>query len=279
MQINDFRIKVDSLSDRYFIEGIGDFHVGNRNCNKDKMKKRIDVIKNDPNRYALVMGDLADSITVSDKRYDIATYDRSLEEPDRQYEYITDLLEPIKHKIIGIHTGNHDDVLRKKISIGLRGFNYSENEILLRSDWVRKVCSDLNVLYAGYNAFTRLTFDDGKSHIRQFKIFSTHGSSSCKTSGAALNILNNFTKSYKADIYFMGHTHHLSIDKIIYLDVAQRGNKLLKCDCVLGATGGFLEGYVPYEFSYIESKNLPPLRTGTVTVSVDPLSRGLNIHL
>lgn len=280
IQINDFRIQVESLYDKYFIEGIGDFHIGNIGADKDKIIERVNYIKDDSRRYGIVMGDLADCITVSDKRWDLKTYDPYLEEPDKQYEWVIDALEPIKHKIIGVHTGNHDETLRKKIALQLRASSMSESYIAEESDWVQKVCNRLNVSYLGYSAFTRLTFEEPNKKNRkvQFKIYSTHGSVSGGRTGNALNKLEDMVKSYNADIYLMGHTHKFANDKQVFLDVAQRGNKLRKRTRILSNTGGFLDGYIPDQFSYVESKNLQPSRTGTITVSITPESHSLNIH-
>lgn len=280
MQINDYRIMVDSLSDWQHIEGMGDLHIGNIGADKNKIIERIKYIKNDSKRHTIIMGDLADCITVSDKRWDLKTYDPYLEEPDKQYEWVIDALEPIKHKIVGIHTGNHDETLRKKIALQLRASSMSEDYIAEQSDWVQKVCKRLNVGYLGSSAFTRLTFEEpGKKNRKvQFKIYSTHGSAGAGRTGNALNKLEDMVKSYNADIYLMGHTHKFVTDKQVYLDVAQRGNKLRKRTRLLGNTGGFLDGHLLNKFSYVEAMNLPPARTGTITVSIKPETYSLNIH-
>ena len=280
MQINDYRIMVDSLSDWQHLECMGDFHIGNRGADKDKIIKRVNYIKQDSKRHVIIMGDLADCITVSDKRWDIKTYDRHLEEPDKQYDWVMDALEPIHDKIVGIHTGNHDETLRKSIAKQLRISGMSEGYIDVESDWVRKVCERLNVSYLGYSAFTRLTFEEpGKKNRKvQFRIYSTHGSAGGGRTGNTLNKLEDMVKSYQADIYLMGHTHKFVTDNQRFMGVAQRGNKLLKKTRIIGNTGGFLDGYLLDQSSYVESKNLQPSRTGTITVSIKPESRSLSVH-
>jgi predicted phosphodiesterase len=279
MQINDYRIPVDSLSDKYFIEPLGDFHVGNINCDKDKIIERINYIKNDTNRYTIIMGDLADCITVSDKRWDSRTYDPFLQEPDRQYEYVMNLLEPIKHKIIGIHCGNHDETLRNKIAYSLRCQSMSEDYILQESDWVQKICNHLNVAYLDLDAFTRLTFHKtGTKHkVVQFKIFSAHGVTS-GSAGNNLSKLERLTSSFRADIYLTGHSHNIIHSKKEYIGVGQRGKNVLEGTYVIASTGAFLKGYVKGNKSYVEKKLLEPKRTGTITISIMPDSRNINFH-
>ena len=278
MQINNFVINVKSLSERFFIEPLGDLHIGNKGSDKDKLIERIKYIENDSKRFTIIMGDLADCITVSDKRFDVKTYDPFLEEPDKQYGYVIDALRPIQNKIIGIHTGNHDETLRKKMALQLRASSMSEDYIAEESDWVQKVCRELNSPYLGLSAFTRLTFKDINGQVVQFKIYSTHGSVAGGRTGNTINKLEDMIKFFSADIYLMGHTHKFATDKQIYLDISQRGRKLRKRTRVLGSTGGFLDGYKENETSYVESRNLQPSRTGTITVSIKPDQRSLSIH-
>ena len=70
MHLIERRIPYSSKSDTFNLYGIGDVHVGNIGFAKDKFERDIKAIKNDPRALVVLMGDLADAIVPTDKRFD-----------------------------------------------------------------------------------------------------------------------------------------------------------------------------------------------------------------
>ena len=280
MEINDFRI-IGSLSERYLIEPLGDIHLGAVNCDKDKLQARINRIKNTPNCYTIIMGDIADAITLHDKRFDGNTVDPELKEPERQYEYAEEVLRPIKDKIIGIHTGNHDSFLRKETARMLRNSGiYGEDKILQESDWVKKLCKNLGVPHLSFSAFTRLTFQNPKKEldVSQFKIFSTHGRYGGERVGGNVNKVEDYASFFEADIYLSAHTHQIVSSKRVILTVSQRSRDIIERIQVFAVTGSFLRGYAVGNTSYVEESVKRPTRIGTITVDIQPNRRDIDVH-
>lgn len=92
---------------------IGDVHVGSPEFDEKAIKKKIDIIKNDPVGVVSICGDLADyALKNSKSNVYLATMS-----PKEQQSYVKYLFEPIKHKIISATSGNHEERLTKEVGI------------------------------------------------------------------------------------------------------------------------------------------------------------------
>ncbi len=229
----------------------GDWHVGNINCQKDEISRYAEWIRKEKNTYWIGMGDYADSIVPlwEEKRYNVLERDQKFTTIDDQYNWIETQVSKISNKCLGLHTGNHDfNVLQQKGA----------------HDYITDICKKFNLRYLAWNAFLSMQVE-GKMN---FTICSTHGSSASKYAGTKLNALMNWAKDFDADIYLCGHTHTADVYRSIqhWSDGEHlRENKKVYC-----LTGGFLKGYQEGTSSYIERKNLPPLKIGVVKISIYP---------
>ena len=158
----------------------GDLHLGNKNCNKTKIKEYIDWIKHTPRLYWIGMGDYADAITHSDeRRYDFDSLDPELPTPDEQYAWVRAEFAKIKTNCLGLHIGNHDFELQRR-----HEHRYVKMDL----------CDSLELPFLGYNAMTRLKFilkkRNGERMHRNggtITIASTHGSTNARTAGGKIN--------------------------------------------------------------------------------------------
>src|SRR2546427_4027021 len=96
------------------IEPLSDIHVGSVFHDKVKFKERVNYIQSDPNRYTILMGDSFDMTLPDHKFFDAKTQDPDLPELEDQFQYLLNMLLPIRHKILAVLTGNHDERLRLK---------------------------------------------------------------------------------------------------------------------------------------------------------------------
>lgn len=233
-------INVRDDSTKTHLYMIGDFHIGALGFEEDKLKKLVRRIKNDRFAKVIVMGDFCDAITSDDRRHNPNSIDLKYRTVQKQYLGIRDMLSPIKDKIIGVHFGNHDEVIWDKAEM-----NIPE---LLSIDFNTKYVED----------FLLLKLRKGK-HL--FKIITTHGFGGSRTLGGNFNKLKQIIESFDftPDIIGVGHFHR--IDTILNCTVDENMKLQRK---YFAFTGGFLNGYSLEGPTYISSKVMNPLPTGCV---------------
>ncbi len=263
MEINEFKIIYPSITSWINIQPLSDMHVGNALCDKDKFRKCVRRIKDDPSRYTILMGDSFDSILPDgDKRYDTQAIDQELDTPQKQMNWLERELYPIREKIIGIHTGNHEETVRK------RHFH----------DYTQELADNLEVKYLGWIAFTTLKlYRKNSTERHSYKIFSGHSGYGGGRAGGNLNKIQDLAGSFTADIYLTGHTHQIIASKEILTSVDQHGH-LVERARIFGVCGSFLKTYGVGTISYPEVKIMRPTRTGTITISIHPETQRLDVH-
>lgn len=215
--------------------GMSDWHLGDRNCEVDKIKEVIEEIKNDPLAKVLLLGDLLNCATKSSVGK--AVYDELMSTED-QWALALDLLTPIKDKIIGMLIGNHEFRLEKE------GFNP-----------IKTLCIAMGVPYLGYSTMLNVSVD-GRSHT----IYATHGHGGGSRS-SIIGKLNKLAEVAVADIYMRGHSHQL-ISHTTIIRMVENGRLVDKKRTVVD-TGSFLR----YDEGYAEMSSLPMVCTGCAIVT------------
>lgn len=218
----------------------GDMHVGSKQCNMDKVRETLEWVKNKPNAYIIGMGDYMNVGT----KYSVGRgpFDDNLD-PQEQYEAVMEMLEPVKHKILGLHAGNHEERVTKTSAI----------------DLTKNLCRELNVRFLGFAKFSKIKFGD-----HNYIFYSTHGSSGARLPYTKIKAVVDLANSFDADIYLMGHLHDLDTftDYMYKVDMRHALPKKHKRYFIL--TGHFLE----YTGSYAEMKNMRPGKTGVAKVKL-----------
>lgn len=172
---------------------MSDLHIGDANCDYKSILARIEHIKNTPNAYCILDGDLMDTAIASSIG---DTYGAALQ-PMEQLNHCVKLFEPIKDKILAVLPGNHEHRVYK--SDGL--------------DITELMCSQLKI-HEKYSPTTALLFVRfGKRAKNQhgrpqlYTIYVTHGSGGGRKEGGKINRLADLASIVDADIYIHGHTH------------------------------------------------------------------------
>ena len=93
------------------IYAIGDVHVGSAQFDEDAIKKKIQIIHDDPYAVVCLCGDLGD-FGLKNSRTNI--YQATLT-PQEQVQYIRKLFDPIKDKIIALVPGNHEERITREV--------------------------------------------------------------------------------------------------------------------------------------------------------------------
>ena len=92
---------------------IGDCHVGAETFDETALKKKIQIIRDDPYGVVTLCGDLGDF----GLRASVTNPLRATMQPAQQVEKIYELFEPIKDKIVSAVPGNHEQRLTKESGI------------------------------------------------------------------------------------------------------------------------------------------------------------------
>lgn len=240
--------------DKVNIYFIGDIHAGSVTCQKNELRKTINLIKKDPRARVVLMGDYGEYITETDtRRYDLNCVDPKLDTPHKQTDYIYKLLNPIKDKIYGVLRGNHEATFAK-----YNKEEYEDTDFLDEADFL--ACG-LDVRYLGDLGIIEL-----KINKQIYNIVVTHGiGCSTKLSGqlAALNkIIDNFDTV--PDLVAMGHVH--SLQTIVNPKLNFNFETKIKH---LALTGSYFKTYIEGNINYASSNLYGTLPIGCVMYSFD----------
>lgn len=266
MELVDYDIAAPSRSDVAEIVWMGDPHTGHIKCDRKLFEKQLKWVL-DRNAHLILNGDLFDLIMGKDKRVDPAQVDPFFMDSGSdiskvQLKYMTEILLPLRDKIIGVHSGNHEETWR---------IEHYDNII-------KELCENLDVPYLTYTAFIRLHFKRSGKDSRVIIARSSHGCAGGRTKGAILNHLHNLKKDFDADIYVQGHAHRRVVDITPFLGVSrsERNYKLKSTNCAFIATGSFFQTYsLGGESSYGEKRDYPPGDLGGAYVKIQPWGEGI----
>jgi len=254
--------KID-YSDKVYLVPLGDIHLGARGVDINKLKGYIDWIKNTPGAYTFLMGDTFDVATLSsptNPHYQEMNLNEAI-------KFAYDLFSPIKDKILGAITGNHESRLEK-----FAGFNP-----------LQTFCEAWNIPYAGYSAVLRFRVGryERKSGLVsprvEYLIYAHHTTAGGSTLGGKLNRVQKLSDIFEgASAYLGGHNHTKALGEqnIAYLSKSGNGKATIKykrvafVDC-----GSFLE----YDGSYAEMQMLSPSNTGAPRIRLDGTKFDLHI--
>lgn len=174
------------------IHPMADLHIGDNMCDFKLVMERIEHIKNTPNAYCILDGDLMDTAICSSIG---DTYGANLQ-PMEQLKMCVKIFEPIKDKILAVLPGNHEGRVYK--SDGL--------------DMTELMCAQLGIpeKYSPTTALLFIRFGKRtQNHGRPmfYTAYVTHGSGGGRKEGGKVNRLADLASIVDSDIYIHAHTH------------------------------------------------------------------------
>ena len=170
-----------------------DEHIGDEHSNIKRVMERIEYVKNTPNAYCIMNGDILDNAT---KTSIGDTYTQVLNPMD-QLAKAVELFSPIKDKILCITHGNHENRTYKK-----EGINLS-----------RLIADQLGLgdRYTPTSAVLFIRFGQGTGHEHnrklRYTLYVLHGSGGGRKEGAKAIRLADMASIIDTDIYIHSHTH------------------------------------------------------------------------
>lgn len=252
-----------STRDIIKIKPIMDVHWGAKHCDERAFKRYLS--ERDENTYFLINGDLFDLIFYQDtKRYrqsqvKASTFGRD-DVIDLMVDEMVDVLAPIADRIIGIGSGNHEDVITK----------YTGSNVLQRL--CRRLGKGKPIPYLGYSSMINLSLRESKgkngSRGRRITIRMHHGwGGGSRTQGADLTKFSKDMNHWDANIYVYGHVHRKQFDSVPRMGIV--GTSLYPKPQLLVIGGTFLKTYSKTaDPTYSEAKGYPPSEIGGLTICI-----------
>jgi len=156
----------------------------------------VDFIRDTPNCYCFLNGDLLEAATKASKG-DVYTQKLT---PQEQRDAVVDILLPIKDKVLGVTTGNHE------------GRIYNETGVDLTAD----IAAALGVPYRAEGMLYKLSFGDGNDNHKGkafvFWSYITHGYGGARTKSAkAVKVERVGTWIPRCDFVAMSHDHVVNV--------------------------------------------------------------------
>jgi len=199
---------------------ISDLHYGNPLCSVKHFQNTVDFVKNNDDVFAFLNGDLAET-AIRTSKGDI--YKQKID-PQSQRDDVLDLLKPIKNKILGMTTGNHESRIND-----LCGLDISKD-----------IANALEIPYRPEGMLLKIMFGDGNDYHKGkpfvFWAYITHGYGGARTKAAkAVKVERAGAWIPRADFVAMSHDHVVNVAPDVDLVPDNRGTPFM---------GEFLSGKV-----------------------------------
>jgi len=180
---------------------ISDVHYGNPLFSMKHFLETIKFIKDTPNAYTMCNGDLCESSLRTSK----GQIYHQVGSPEKQRDDMTEMLDPIKDKILGMTIGNHELRIKNEVGIDIckdiakaLGVPYRAEGIILK------------ISFGNYNNFTK-----GKPYV--YWGYASHGYGGARTAAAKAVKVERSSAFIHADFYLMSHDHVVNAAPVVYL--------------------------------------------------------------
>jgi len=179
----------------------GDVHFGNPQFSLKHFSRHMAYIADTPNAYTILTGDLLES----DLRTSKGDIYKQVGSPQNQRDWIIEQLLPIKDKILGCTSGNHEDRIYDQVGVDLS----------------KDIAEALGVPYRNEGILLKLQFGNlSERHEGRkwaYTCYATHGYGGARTSGGKAVKIERTSTYVHADFYLMSHDHVVNAANAVYL--------------------------------------------------------------
>lgn len=239
---------------------ISDVHIGDKTADLKAFKEVLERIKNEPNTFTILNGDLC-NIALKNSKSDV--YNDELT-PMEQVLQIIKFLEPIKDKILVMSNGNHEDRITKDTSI----------------DVLYLVAKQLHLeqVYSPSWWYLYLSFGENKDKGKRPMLYTVtgyHGFGGGSTTGGKANKVKKMSQVVLADVYLMSHVHEPINTKGVIFTPDYQHKSIVKKEMYYCISNSFVE----YEGSYAEKMGLIPSNTGINEIELNGHKKQIRLIL
>lgn len=194
--MNVIKIDLSKTLESIELHTFADEHIGDPLSDIERLTRRIEYVKNTPNAYCILNGDILDNATKTSVG-DI--YAQELN-PMAQLERAVELFGPIANKILCVTHGNHENrTLRES------GINISRL-IATQLGLADRYTPTSAAIFLRFGAMTKVDKNGDKRPVC-YTIYALHGSGGGRKEGAKAIRLADMASIVDCDIYIHSHTH------------------------------------------------------------------------
>lgn len=204
-------IKIDLPRELSSVElhTFADEHLGDEHSDLKRLLARIEYVKNTPNAYCILNGDIIDNAT----KTSIGDTYTQVFNPMEQLSKAVELFEPIRDKILCITHGNHENRTYKKEGINLSCLMAKQ---LGLDDRYTPTSAVLFIRVGESSNGWKETNGSGKVRKLCYTLYVLHGSGGGRKEGAKAIRLADMASIIDTDIYIHSHTHLPMVMKQAY---------------------------------------------------------------
>ena len=247
-------IKIDLSSELTQIELhiFADEHIGDQHSDVKRVMQRIEYVKNKPNAYCILNGDIIDNAT----KTSIGDTYTQVFNPMEQLERAVEIFEPIKDKILCITHGNHENRTYKKEGINLSRLLATQLGLAER---YTATSSALFIRFGTNKRGLKETNGSGRYRKMCYTVYVLHGSGGGKKEGAKAIRLADLACIIDTDIYIHSHTHLPMIMKQGFFRIDKNNSTVAYVDKLFVNTASNLDygGYGEAQAFKPSSKDTP----------------------
>ena len=247
-------IKIDLPRELESVElhTFADEHIGDENSDLKRVLERIEYVRNTPNAYCIMNGDIMDNAT----KTSIGDTYTQVFNPMEQLAKAVALFEPIKDKILCITHGNHENRTYKKEGINLSRLIADQLGI---ADRYTPTSAVLFIRLGENSCGRKETNGSGKMRQVCYTLYVLHGSGGGRKEGAKAIRLADMASIVDTDIYIHSHTHLPMVMKQAYHRIDPRNSAVSLVDKLFVNTAANLNygGYGEAQEFKPSSKDTP----------------------
>lgn len=193
----DLPVKFKSL----IVAPLSDAHFGSHYFSGKHFERTLRYVDDNSPVYVVVNGDLCES-SIKTSKGDIF---KQVGTPQDQRDWMIEKLYPIRNKILGCTTGNHEERIYRECGI----------------DISKDIANALGVPYRPEGIMLKISFGDnnngtkGKPYV--YFCYATHGYGGARTASAKAVKVERTSTFVHADFYIMSHDHVSNAAPAIYL--------------------------------------------------------------
>ena len=262
-------IKIDLSSEIRELEMhiFADEHIGDAHCDMGRLLERIEYVKNTPNAYCIMNGDILDNAT----KTSIGDTYTQVFNPMEQLQRGVELFLPIKDKILCITHGNHENRTYKKEGINLSRLIADQLGI---SDRYTPTSAVLFIRFGKMANGHKESNGSGKIRKMCYTVYALHGSGGGRKEGAKAIRLADMASIIDTDIYIHSHTHLPLIMKQAFHRVDTRNSAVAIVDKLFVNTASNLN-----YGGYGEAGEFKPLSKETPVIYMSGVSKKFTAKL
>jgi len=183
------------------IKPLSDVHYGNPLFSKKHFLGVVASIKVEPNVFTFLNGDMCESSIKTSK----GEIYKQVGSPQDQRDWIIEQLYPIKDRILGVTTGNHEVRIWNEVGV----------------DITKDIAEALGVPYRPSGMLLKLSFGEGNNSTKGkpyvYWGYFTHGYGGARTKSAKAVKVERTATWIHADWYAMSHDHVVNAAPDVYL--------------------------------------------------------------